>query len=80
MFFYSVLNSLAIELVPEYKGSVSSLFNAFFFFGFAFGPMALLNMYLWNNIQGVVAIDILIVAIDLLVVLTAIKMRSRGKA
>jgi len=79
MFFYSVLNSLAIELVPEYKGSVSSLFNAFFFFGFAFGPIALLNIYLWQRLQGVVAIDILIVAINLLVVLIAIKMRRHTK-
>ena len=79
MFFYSVLNSLAIEMVPEYKGSVSSLFNAFFFFGFAFGPIALLNVYLLLTLQGVVAVGIIIAFVDLLAVLTAIKMRRKSK-
>lgn len=61
---YAVLNTLAVEIVPELKGSVSSLFNSFLFLGFAAGPILLLDIYLNFSFTGVSMACLLIAIVN----------------
>lgn len=44
-FVWAAFNTLSVEILPDDRGTVSSLFNSFRFFGYAMSPMALAPVY-----------------------------------
>ncbi|MGQ4834134.1 MAG: MFS transporter [Candidatus Asgardarchaeia archaeon] len=72
---YAVLNTLAVEIVPELKGSVSSLFNSFLFLGFAAGPVLFLDIYLQLGFFGISIVCLIIAIINTYILVRIPKFR-----
>jgi MFS family permease len=63
---WAVLVTLSVEIIPERKIYVTSLFNSLRFFGFAAGPVLLVGIYTGISINAVYLICTITFAVNLL--------------
>lgn len=65
---WSSLLTLTVEVAPDTKGTVSSLFNSFRFFGYALAPVLFSPLYVAMGLGAIELVGILIVVVASLVV------------
>jgi ACDE family multidrug resistance protein len=66
---WSALLTLTVEISPDNRGTVSSIFNSFRFFGYALAPVALAPVYVSLGIGAVELVGILIAIIAIAIVI-----------
>ncbi len=60
------LNTLAVEIMPKARGTVTSIYNSFRFFGYAISPLLLSPIYLSLNMGYLYLVCSIIVLLNLL--------------
>lgn len=66
---WSALLTLTVEVSPDNRGTVSSIFNSFRFFGYALAPVALAPVYISMGIGAVELVGILIAILAIVIVI-----------
>jgi ACDE family multidrug resistance protein len=66
---WSALLTLTVEISPDNRGTVSSIFNSFRFFGYALAPVALAPIYVSFGISAVELVGIVIALLAIVIVL-----------
>jgi ACDE family multidrug resistance protein len=75
-FVWSALLTLTVEISPRNRGTVSSIFNSFRFFGYALAPAIFAPIYVALGIGAVMIGGIIIASAAIVVVLMIRKRRS----
>lgn len=75
-FIWSSLMTISVELIPEKRGTVSSLFNSIRFFGYAVSPIILTPFYMFFGIYIIFIICLIAVLVAVLL-LQLIKTKER---
>ncbi|HQM67565.1 MAG TPA: MFS transporter [Methanomassiliicoccales archaeon] len=67
-FIWTALLTLAVEIVPKLKGTVSSIFNSARFFGYSLAPLLFAPIYSFQGFGTVLLVGLGLTALALLVV------------
>jgi len=70
---FTPLNTLAVEIDPKLRGTISSIYGSFRFVGYALGPVAPYPIFVLYGLNGVVIVDILLVSLSFLLFLRFFK-------
>ena len=70
---FTPLNTLAVEIDPKLRGTISSIYGSFRFVGYALGPVAPYPIFVLYGLNGVVIVDILLVSLSFLLFLCFFK-------
>jgi len=65
---WAPLLTLSVELVPQKRGTVSSVFNSFRFFGYALAPLLLFSVYIAVGIEMVYVLGIFFAILSIILV------------
>jgi len=63
---FTPLNTLAVEIDPKLRGTISSIYGSFRFVGYALGPVAPYPIFVLYGLNGVIVMDILLVSLSFL--------------
>lgn len=67
------LNTLAVEIDPKLRGTISSIYGSFRFVGYALGPVAPYPIFVLYGLNGVAIMDILLISLSFLLFLRFFK-------
>lgn len=67
-FIWASLLTISVEVIPEMRGTVSSVFNSARFFGYAFAPIILIPIYNASSISAIYLIGTIIAILSIFLV------------
>jgi len=68
-FSFTPLNTLAVEIDPKLRGTISSIYGSFRFIGYALGPVAPYPVFVLYGFRGVIFLDITLISAGFLLFL-----------
>lgn len=70
---FTPLNTIAIEIDPNYRATIASIYGSMRFLGYAFGPMLAYPLYAHFSLNGVIISSIAAIVIGLMLTLTVLR-------
>lgn len=70
---FTPLNTIAIEIDPNYRATIASIYGSMRFLGYAFGPVLAYPLYVHLSLNGVIMSSMVAIALGLALTLTIIR-------